>query len=61
TITAIEAAREAGMRVIAVACLVEREEAGGRSAVEQAAQDAPFFSLFTAKDVRAAHLRQLGR
>jgi orotate phosphoribosyltransferase len=47
--------------VIAVACLVEREEAGGRSAVEQAAQDAPFFSLFTAKDVRAAHLRQLGR
>src|SRR5580658_3077025 len=30
TITAIEAARESGMKVIAVACLVEREEANGR-------------------------------
>lgn len=59
TITAIEAAREAGMKVVAVACLVEREEAGGRPAVEAAAKDAPFFSLFTAKDVRAAHVRQL--
>lgn len=59
TITAIKAARDAGMKVIAVACLVEREEAEGRPAVKAAAQDAPFFSLFTANDVRAAHIRQL--
>jgi orotate phosphoribosyltransferase len=59
TINAIEAARESGMKVIGVACLVERTEANGRPAVEAAAQDAPFFSLFTADDVRAAHIRQL--
>lgn len=59
TITAIEAARESGMKVVAVACLVEREEAKGRPAVEAAAQGAPFFSLYTANDVRAAHVRQL--
>jgi len=58
TITALEAAREAGMIVAAVVCLVEREEANGRPAVEAAAQGAPFLSLFTAKDVRAAHIRQ---
>src|ERR1700757_734518 len=59
TITAIEAARESGMKVIAVACLVEREEAKGRAAVEAAAQGAPFFALYTANDVRAAHIRQM--
>lgn len=59
TITAIEAAREAGMKVVAVACLVEREEAKGRPAVEEAAQGVPFFALYTANDVRAAHVRQL--
>lgn len=59
TITAIESIREAGMKVAAVVCLVEREEAGGRPAVEAAAQGAPFFHLFTAKDVRAEHVRQL--
>lgn len=59
TITAIEAVREAGMKVAAVVCLVEREEAGGRPAVEAAAQGAPFFSLFTAKDVRAEHIKHL--
>lgn len=58
TITAIEAAREAGMRVIAAAVLVEREEAGGRAALEAACQGAPFLRLFTASDVRAAHVRQ---
>jgi orotate phosphoribosyltransferase len=56
TINAIEAAREAGMKVVAVVCIVERQEAGGRPAVEAAAQGAPFFSLFTAKDVRAEHV-----
>ncbi|MGP8268951.1 MAG: orotate phosphoribosyltransferase [Terracidiphilus sp.] len=58
TIHAIEAAREAGMIVAAVVCIVEREEANGRPAVEAAAQGAPFFSLFTANDVRAEHIRQ---
>ena len=58
TITAIEAAREAGMNVAAVVCIVEREEAIGRPAVEAAAAGAPFFSLFTANDVRAEHIRQ---
>src|SRR3984885_14607179 len=46
TITAIEAAREAGMIVAAVVCIVEREEAHGRPAVEAAAAGAPFLSLF---------------
>ena len=59
TIAGIEAAREAGMKVIAVVCLVEREEAKGRPAVEAAAQGAPFFSLFTAADVRAMHISQM--
>jgi orotate phosphoribosyltransferase len=58
TINAIEAAREAGMTVAAVMCLVERQEANGRPAVEAAAAGAPFLSLFTASDVRAEHLRQ---
>ena len=58
TINAIEAAREAGMKVAAVVCLVERQEANGRPAVEAAAADAPFFSLFTAVEVRAEHIRQ---
>jgi orotate phosphoribosyltransferase len=56
TVTAIEAAREAGMRVVGVVCLVEREEAKGRPAVEAAAQAAPFFRLFSADDVRAEHV-----
>lgn len=59
TITAIEAAKEAGMKVIAVVCLVEREEAKGRPAVEAACEGAPFLRLFTADDVRAAHIAQM--
>ena len=55
TITAIEAAREAGMIVAGVLCLVDREQ-GGRANIEAAAGDAPFISLFTATDVRAAHI-----
>lgn len=58
TIAAIEAAREAGMNVIAAVCLVEREEANGRPALEAACQGAPFLRLFTANDVRAAHVGQ---
>jgi orotate phosphoribosyltransferase len=59
TINAIEAAREASMIVAAVVCIVEREEANGRPAVEAAAAGAPFLSLFSAADVRAEHLKQL--
>jgi orotate phosphoribosyltransferase len=57
TINAIQAAREAGMVVAAVVCLVERQEAGGRPAVEAAAEKAPFLALFTANDVRAEHTK----
>ncbi len=56
TIQAIEAARGAQMRVVGVLCLVDRQEMGGRAAVEAAAQGAAFLPLFTAEDVRAAHL-----
>ena len=59
TIAAVEAAREAGMIVVAVVCIVEREEAHGRPAVEAAAAGAPFLRLFTATQVRAEHVRQL--
>lgn len=59
TINAIEAAQEAGMKVVAVVCIVEREEAHGRPAVEAAAKGAPFLHLFTANDVRAEHVRLL--
>jgi len=57
TINAIQAAQEAGMIVVAVVCIVEREEANGRPAVEAAAAGAPFLRLFTANDVRAEHIR----
>jgi orotate phosphoribosyltransferase len=59
SIAAIEATRQAGMTVVAVVCIVEREEAHGRPAVERAAKGAPFLRLFTANDVRAEHLKQL--
>ena len=58
TVQAIEAAREFGFEVVGVMCLVEREEAGGRPSVEQAASPAPFVSIFTAKDVRSEHVMQ---
>jgi len=73
TINAIQAAQEAGMTVAAVVCIVEREEANGRPAVEAAVnpgapsdksssqgwKGAPFLRLFTANDVRAEHVKQL--
>jgi orotate phosphoribosyltransferase len=61
TVTAIEAAREAGMIVAGVLCLVDREQ-GGRLIIERALaevpseEDIPFLCLFTANDVRKAHL-----
>ena len=57
TIQAIEAAREFGFKVIGAACLVEREEAGGRPAVEKAAAPAAFVTVFKASEVKAAHVR----
>src|SRR5579871_769299 len=57
TIQAIEAAREFGFNIAGVACLVERLEAGGRPAVEKAAASAPFITVFTSNDVKAAHLK----
>lgn len=59
TITAIEAARDSGMVVAGVLCLVDREQ-GGRTNIEAAAKDAPFLSVFTARDVRAAHISRFG-
>ena len=61
TITAIEATREAGMTVIGVLCLVDREQ-GGRLNIERALaeipsdDEVPFLSVFTATDVRKAHI-----
>ena len=55
TIQAIEAAKAAGMTVVGVVCIVEREEANGRPAVEAAAAPAKFVSLFKASEVRAMH------
>lgn len=57
TIQAIEAAREFGFQIVGVACLVEREEAAGRPAVEKAAAPAPFISLFKSSEVKTAHLK----
>jgi orotate phosphoribosyltransferase len=57
TIQAIEAARAFGFNIVGVACLVEREEAGGRPAVEKAAAPAPFVAVFKASEVKGVHLR----
>ena len=57
TITAIEAVRAAGMKVVAVLCLVDREQ-GGRSNIEAAMDGAPFVSVFTASDIRVEKLRR---
>jgi orotate phosphoribosyltransferase len=57
TVQAIEAAREFGFEVLGALCLVEREEAGGRANVERAAAPATFIALYTAKDVRAEHVK----
>ena len=60
-IAAIYAAQEAEMQIVAVICLVEREEAGGRCAVEEAALGAPFLSVFRAQEVHDEYLASLSR
>src|SRR5256885_316735 len=56
TVQAIEAAREFGFEIVGAMCLVEREEAGGRESVEDAAAPAPFVAVLTATEVRKAHV-----
>jgi orotate phosphoribosyltransferase len=56
TIQAIQAAREHGFKVLGVICLVERVEAGGRAAIEQAAAPAPFVAIYSSDEVREEHL-----
>jgi orotate phosphoribosyltransferase len=58
TVQAIEAAREYGFEIVGVMCLVEREEAKGRSNVEKTAGEVPFVSIFTADEVRKEHILQ---
>jgi len=60
TIQAIEAAWEAELEIVAVRCLVEREEAGGRNNLNQLwrahrGRNCPFQAQFGAQEVRAAH------
>ena len=55
TIQAIHAARTSGMHIVGILCLVDREQ-GGRANIEAAAGGAPFLSVFTADEVRAAHI-----
>jgi orotate phosphoribosyltransferase len=57
TLTAIYAARAAGMHVAAVLCLVDREQ-GGREAIEEVIGNAPFISLYTQSEVREEKLKQ---
>jgi orotate phosphoribosyltransferase len=59
TVQAIEAAIEFGFEIVGVMCLVEREEALGRPAIESAAGEVPFVSVFTASEVRKEHVRHL--
>ncbi len=58
TVQAIEAAREFGFEIVGAMCLVEREEAKGRTNVEKAAAPAPFISIFRADEVRKEHVLQ---
>lgn len=61
TIQAIAAAREFGFEIAGIACLVEREEAAGRPAVEKAAAGVEFISIFKASEIRTAHIAQPNR
>ena len=56
TLQAIEATRAAGMKVVGVLALVDREQ-GGAATIRAAVPEASFLAVFTAADVRKAHLR----
>lgn len=56
TIQAIDATRAAGMNVVGVLALVDREQ-GGPANIRAAVPHAPFLAIYTASDVRRAHLR----
>src|SRR5205809_6239345 len=58
TVQAIKAAREFGFEVVGVMCLVERQEARGRTSVEKASAPARFVAIFNADDVRREHALQ---
>ena len=58
TVQAIEAARDFGFEIVGVMCLVERQEARGRTSVEKAAAAARFVAIFNADEVRREHALQ---
>src|SRR5438067_5580423 len=58
TVQAIAAARDFGFDVVGVMCLVEREEARGRTSVEKASAPARFVAIFNADEVRREHALQ---
>ena len=58
TVQAIEAARDFGFEIIGVMCLVERQEARGRTSVEKASAPARFVAIFNADEVRREHALQ---
>src|SRR5438445_5691516 len=58
TVQAIEVAREFGFEIVGVMCLVERQEARGRTSVEKASAPARFVAIFNADDVRREHALQ---
>src|SRR5947207_12376870 len=58
TIQAIAAAREFGFEIVGVMCLVERQEARGRTSVEKASAPARFVAIFNADEVRRVHALQ---
>src|SRR5947209_15206808 len=55
TVQAIEAARDFGFEIIGVMCLVERQEARGRTSVEKASAPARVVAIFNADDVQREH------
>ncbi len=48
------------MVVAGVLCLVDREQ-GGRANIEAACQGAPFLAVYTATEVRAAHIAHIAK
>src|SRR5437868_8023087 len=58
TIEAIQAARDFGFEIVGVMCLIERQEARGRTSVEKASAPARFVAIFNADDVRREHALQ---